>query len=309
LPFALARPALGKRLDESSPGDVESRLVESVKKRVKDWEKIVSDSVTGHDPLRPFYPGNKKAAALGTESVLNALILVKDDTRRGGGTLSEQTNQALDHLWAQQQAGGAWLWLDFGLRPWEKDGDYYGAALAAVAVGTAGKKYPKHADVQGNVTALKSYLKTRFPVQPLHNRLLGLWASSKLEGVLTTEDKKKLIEEVLAAQGSDGGWGLPKLGKKASGGGEWERHGAYPAEATSDGYATGLVVLALKRAGVPTDDQRLRKGVDWLITHEKEGAWPAIYINTERAPETNVGKFMRDAATAFAVLALTDFDQ
>jgi hypothetical protein len=33
---------------------------------------------------------------------------------------------------------------------------------------------------------------------------------------------------------------------------------------------------------------------------------PASYPNRSRDPQSDVGKFMRDAATAFAVLALTD---
>jgi hypothetical protein len=30
---------------------------------------------------------------------------------------------------------GAWLWLEFGLSPWENDSAYFGASLAAIARG------------------------------------------------------------------------------------------------------------------------------------------------------------------------------
>jgi hypothetical protein len=127
-----------------------------------------------------------------------------------------------------------------------------------------------------------------------------------LPGVLAEEDGKKLIAEVLAVQEADGGWSLSKLGKKATGGGNWPAHGVYPEGAVSDGYATGLVVLALKRAGVTADNPQLKKAVSWLGASQQEGTWPAQYPNRPRDPQTNVGRFMRDAATAFAVLALTE---
>jgi squalene-hopene/tetraprenyl-beta-curcumene cyclase len=297
---------LRQQLKETSPGDKESRLLENVKKRVDGWEKIVSRSAADKDPFRPFYGAEKRAAALGTESVLNALVLVTDDARRGDGSLSEPANKALDHLWSQQQPNGAWLWLDFGLRPWETEAEYYGAALAAIAVGTAGKNYPKHAEVQEKVAVLRKYLQTGLPSQPLHHRILALWAASKFGGVLNADDKRKLIQEVLEAQESDGGWALPKLGKKPSEAGYWKRQGSIPAATSSDGYATGLVVLALRRGGVPAEEPKLKKGMEWLMSHEQDGTWPAVYINVERDPKTNVGKFMQDASTSFAVLALTD---
>jgi squalene-hopene/tetraprenyl-beta-curcumene cyclase len=306
MPLALARPALGEQLGETAGGTVETRLIDNVKKRVENWAKIVSNPAAVKDPFLPFYPQNMKPASLGTESVLNALILVNHDARRANGALSAPTRTALGYLWEQQQENGAWLWLDFGLNPWEKDGSYFGAALAAVAVGMAGKNYSDQAGVQAKVAALKKYLETQFPNQRPHDRALCLWASSWLPGVLTEADKKHLIKELLNAQEADGGWSLPKLGKKVSGMGEWSSRGVYPGGAVSDGYATGLVVLALQRAGVAADNPMLRRGVGWLVTHQYEGAWPAHYLNKQRNPQDNVGKFMRDAATAFAILALSE---
>ena len=50
----------------------------------------------------------------------------------------------------------------------------------------------------------------------------------------------------------------------------------------------------------------LRKGVVWLATRQTDGAWPLNYPNKRRDPQTDVGKFMRDAATGFAALALAE---
>ncbi len=306
LSFALARPALSKNLRETAVGTVEQRFLDNVRKRVANWEKIVANPAAEKNPFVPFYPKERKPSALGTESVLNALVLVNHDVKWAKGILSQSTRKALGHLWEQQQASGAWLWLEFGLRPWEKDGAYYGASLAAIAVGRAGKDYYYHADVQAKVAALKKYLRTQFPQRPLHDRILALWASSHLPGILPKADTRKLIEEVLAAQEADGGWSLAKLGMARTGSGAWTSYGVHPAGAVSDGYATGLVVLALKRAAVAADPASLQRGVSWLTANQQDGTWPANYPNRARDPQTHVGMFMRDAATAFAVLALTD---
>jgi len=304
-PIALARSALGEPLGEKRAGAIETKLIDNMKKRVENWDKIEADSKAGKDPFRAYY-SDKEQESLGTESVLNALILVNHDVQRERGVLSSLTRKALGHLWEQQQDNGAWLWLDFGLNPWEKDCEYYGAALAAVAVGSAGKSYYDQAAVQPKVSALKQYLKTQYPTQPLHHRVLCLWASSRLSGLLSEEARHRLIDELLNSQEADGGWSLSKLGGNGSAKGAWQSHGVYPSGSVSDGYATGLVVLALKRAGVAADNPKLKRAVRWLVRNEKEGSWPANYLNKQRDPQENLGKFMRDAATAFAVMALTE---
>src|SRR5262249_19546461 len=120
------------------------------------------------------------------------------------------------------------------------------------------------------------------------------------------EDKRELIEEVFAAQAEDGGWGLPGLGPQ--GRDAWKQATAYPTGGRSDGAATGLVVYVLRRAGGAKDDPKLREGVRWLLRSQDEavGTWPTIYLNRAQDPLSNEGKFMRDAAAAFAALALTE---
>jgi hypothetical protein len=297
LSLALARPALAGPL-----GATEKRLVDNVKTRVANWDKLAA----GKDPFRPYYV-DKKEESLGTESVLNALVLVNHDVRRAGGVLSEPTRKALAHLWEQQDEDGSWPWLHFGLNPWENDSAYYGTALAALAVGLAGPAYSDQAEVRPKLDRLKSYLQAESANQPLHHRVVALWASARLPGVLDERSRRDLVADLRRAQEADGGWSLPKLGKRATGGDEWSSsRGVYPEGQTSDGYATGLVVLALKGAGVSADDPSLVKAVHWLTAHQVDGTWPAHYLNKKRDPQDNAGKFMRDAAAAFAVLALME---
>ena len=211
-------------------------------------------------------------------------MLVNFDVRRNKSIWSEDTLTALTHLWEQQQDDGAWLWLEFGLRPWESDSGYFGASLAAVAVGMVGKDYQGQPAVEPKVAVLKKYLRTRFASQPLHHRVMGLWADSWLPGSLDDE-KAKLIEELIQRQEADGGWSLAKLGKSGAKS-DWKAHGAYPESTLSDGYATGLVVLARSvRGSLPTTRHCAKPSPGCPASSRTEPGRPIIPIDapTRRA--------------------------
>jgi squalene-hopene/tetraprenyl-beta-curcumene cyclase len=90
--------------------------------------------------------------------------------------------------------------------------------------------------------------------------------------------------------------------------GKWKRADGTPQELQSDGLATGLIVFVLPQAGVSRENVQLKQGRAWLIQNQNkpEGLWLASSVNKRREPSSNVGRFMTDAATAFAVLALTE---
>jgi putative heme-binding domain-containing protein len=308
-PLSLARPALGK------PSNTDEKVIASIKKRVANWDTIAGFDGTDEEGLRPFY-GNSKSAvakmkeALGTESVLNALLLVNHDIHGNDGKLGEPTRTALTILWKTQRDDGGWTWLDFGIRPWERDGEYFGASMAAIAVGSAGKTYFDKEIPETDrkkLDKLRDYIKKKYEKQPLHNRLFALWASSVLPDLLPPETRKKLIDEVLKAQSEDGGWHFQKLGQMIDGENDWEIKASKPKDAMSDGFATALAVLALKRAGVAPDNPALRKGLAWLVEKKvTQGEAPVMYPNKDRDPTSHTGRFLRDAAAAYAVLALAD---
>jgi hypothetical protein len=73
----------------------------------------------------------------------------------------------------------------------------------------------------------------------------------------------------------------------------------------SDGYATGLVALVLEESGADRQDQELRRALDWLDRHQRsDGSWQAYSLNEKRDPQSDIGRFMSDAATAYAAMAL-----
>jgi squalene-hopene/tetraprenyl-beta-curcumene cyclase len=310
LPYALSRPALRATLAETGPSVNELRLIEDVTKRVRLWNDV-----------GPYYSNqgydHKTAESRGTESVLNALILASYDAQ--SGQLSEDTRAAFDHMWALQQTtgenSGSWPWLQFDQEPWEADDStYYGAALAAMAVGIAPTNYASTPEIQDDLTRLRRYLNRESAAQSTINRVFLLWASTKLPGILSPEQQKAIVHEALVKQQRDGGWRLASISWKWNGWSiksfenMWIREDGTPVEGKSDGLATGLITLAVQEAGVPRDNPQLKHGLSWLMSNQnaKEGFWPAFSVNKRRHISSDTGRFMSDAATAFAVLALTE---
>ena len=295
LPYALSRPVL-RGPGDKTPSSVEQAMLANIIKRVTLWNEVL-----------PFYDdakyGPHKAVGSRTsEAVLNALILANYDASKG--SLSAVTKAAFNNVWAiQLKSGdqtGAWNWLNFENSPWEGlTSQYWGATLVALAAGIAPDNYASDPTIQENLKMLRAYLSSQYSSQPLLNKVVLLWASSKLPGLLTGEQRAGLQETVFGLQKEDGGWSLSSLGT-------WERHDKTPLETKSDGYATGLTVFALEQAGLPSTQSGVKKGLSWLIKNQDqaEGLWPAYSLNKNRDLSTDTGRLMVDAATAFAVLAL-----
>jgi squalene-hopene/tetraprenyl-beta-curcumene cyclase len=305
LPYALSRPTLRNVLAEQTPSPNESKLLENVTKRVRLWNEVL-----------PFYNDEKQGVpktteARGTESVLNALILVTYDAANydtRAGKLGPDTRTALNNMWALQlktgDQKGAWSWLNFHNEPWEADdSQYWGAALAAIAVGTAPGDYRSTPEVREGLNLLIGYLQQGRQTQSLLNRLALLWASTKIQGLLKPEEQKAIVSEVLKEQQEDGGWSATSL---VIGG--WKRRDNAPLETQSDGYGTGLASFVLLKAGVPRTQAEMKKALTWLSKNQDpaDGQWQAYSLNKKRDPASDAGHFMGDAATAYSVLALTE---
>ena len=298
--YALARPALRGALGEAGPGATERALQENVTKRVTMWKDV-----------EPFYPDQtrglpKTSESRGTEAILNALILSGRDAR--SGSLTDDTRRAFDNLWALQftkgDLAGGWAWLNFHYEPWEAEGSaYYGASLAAIAAGIAPGSYAASPEVQDRMKLLRDYLTRSAEKQHLFNRATLLWASTTWAGglaILTPDQQRAIVDDLLRVQQGDGGWSMASLGS-------WKRQDNTPLDVRSDGYATGLVAYALQAAGDPRASANVARALEWLMKNQDPatGVWFATSLNKQRDPASDAGRFMNDAATAYAVLALT----
>jgi len=309
VPYALVRPELRATLHESDATATERKLVSDVVTRVRAWSEV-----------EPFYgdrtpAGSQKAIeSRGTEAVLNAFILASRDQR--AGVMSADAREAFANMFALQETtgdqAGAWQWLDFGLRPWESTtAAYYGAALAAIAVGMEPQGFAQSAAIQPNMQRLRTYLRSHIDQSlwrrllrrddpNLFNRAMLLWASTNLPALITSEERRSVITALWEAQHRDGAWRLASLG-------HWRPGDGVQVDSTGDGYATGLIAYALEQAGTAPNEPHLARALAWLARNQDPatGMWRASSLNKKRDPRSNVGKFMSDAATAYAVLALT----
>ena len=279
LPYMLARPALRTVLKEAGPSPYEIGLLEAVKKRIPTF---------GTTPAEP---------------VLTALLLAEQDAR--SGLLSKETEQAFDSLWSLQITSGpfqgAWSWNNTGRDPFSAPyGQFFGAALAALAIGVAPDGYQSRPQIQKNLDALKRYLTDQQNKQPLHNRLVLVWASTLLKGVLGDADRKTIVTELISQQQLDGGWTLESLGP-------WSQHPDAPRFEGSNPYATGLAAFVLETTGLTAANPNVERALGWLRSHQdpKSGFWDAQSMNTRYQAGSMPSQFMRDVATGFAVLALT----
>src|SRR5712692_4917854 len=244
IPYVLARPALRRAMQVSTATPQEMRILEETTRRV--------ESYGAHQPLYD-HKESKKTESRGTEAVLNALILASADAAQDQRKPSGPTQKAFERLWETQRPDGAWDWLDFGLEPYETvDGAYQGATLAALAIGIAPGLSNRHAaEATAGIERLRGYLKEKYASQSLFNRAWMLLASTRWKDLLTGTQRETLITELQGRQRDDGGWALESLG-----GWRWSKTAApFRAPGTldasllekSDGYATGLIMYALRQ--------------------------------------------------------------
>jgi squalene-hopene/tetraprenyl-beta-curcumene cyclase len=252
------------------------------------------------DEVRRFFEervahwGDKDKAAKprwDAEVVSTAEALALNDAATTG-KLHPLTREALDRIWTLQKPDGSFEWLKCGWPPLEHD-DYYGAIVAALAAGHAPDGYAQSPAAKVGLARLRTYF-AKNPAPDLHHQTMLLWASTRLDGLMTAPERSTTIARLRELQRPDGGWNLPSLG-------HWKRRDGTPNDpkAPSDGYATGLILFVLRQAGVSESDPALKRGVGWLMLNQRaSGQWFTRSLNNDKE------HYIAHAGTAFAVLAL-----
>jgi squalene-hopene/tetraprenyl-beta-curcumene cyclase len=269
-PYLVARPVLK---EHPSPAMAEVRRF--FEDRVAHWDD--SDKAS-----RPRWDA---------EVVATAAALALNDAATTG-RLHPLTRKALDRTWMLQKSSGGFDWLKCGWPPYEHD-DYYGAIVAALGAGNAPDGYAQSPAAQPGLVRLRVYFAAN-PPPDLHHAAMLLWAATRLDGLMTAEDRAATLARLRACQRPDGGWSLPSLG-------HWKRRDGTPndPQAPSDGYATSLAVFVLRQAGVPASDPAIQRGIAWLRAHQRaSGRWFTRSVNNDKY------HYITHAGTAFAVLAL-----
>jgi squalene-hopene/tetraprenyl-beta-curcumene cyclase len=272
--YLLVRPALRRELGEKQPTGYETGLRDAMRARIPMHD--VFSAKFSKEPLH--------GQSLGVEAIHAALLLGEED--------------ALERMWSLQltkgKEKGAWNWFHLDLDPWETpESNFYGAALAALAVKNAPAEHRgRHRE---QIALLIDYLKREQAGQPLHNRLMLLWAMPE-----AVTDRQALLVEVWRKQEADGGWPVAALGP-------WKRASR---SSGSDAYATGFVTYILlidhNRA-----NKQLDRALNWLKSHQNReyGFWTSSSMNKDYPADSMMAKFMQDAATGFAAMALLEAER
>src|SRR5688572_14110824 len=284
--YLLARPALRRRLKETQPTMYEVGLLDRLRTKV------------GEKP-----PGGLQ----GVETIFSAMFLSREDTLFSSRadavkTMSAHSQKAFDQLWALQNSEGpskgGWRWYAANLDPWENaESGRFGASLAAVALTQTPDDYRTATTVREQSAALHAYLMDSIASRRLHDRLALLLARSFIPDSL----RQSITADALGKQQADGGWTIDSLGP-------WMAHPEAPPSTGSNAYATAFTTVALLRGGVPAADPKLTRALDWLLSHQdaSTGAWVAVSMNKRYPDGSMESRFMQDAATAFASLALIE---
>ena len=269
--YMAARPALAAVQPDSG----------EVRRFYEDYRRIRWQS-KGPTEAQGFWP-----VVVGTGLTLN--------DAQTTGELSDVAREVLDIMWTVQREDGGWNWPHCDYAPLEID-DHYGVTLAALTVGIAPGGYAETPQARAGLEKLRTYLENN-PPKSLHHRAMLAWCSVRIDWIATPEQRDRTLAELLARQLDDGGWSTAGLLT------DWKGLATEDdrplATATSDGYATGFVIVVARELGVPADDPRLERGISWLLANQREsGKW------FTRSPVRDCGNLISNAGSAFDILAL-----
>jgi len=227
-----------------------------------------------------------------------------------GGSLSPETETALELMFRIQTDEGTWGTLDCW-PPFESDA-YHEATVAAMAAAAAPGWIAKVRSTPASATAvglekLRQYLRTQPPLHD-YSRVLLLWAAARMPDLLSQAQRQELQQVLLRHQKSDGSWSIRSFAAPEAwgGGNRAAKLKAEPefADPPGDGHMTGLAIVVLRENGTAASDAAIQKGLVWLKNNQREsGRWWTRSLNTDS------WHFITYSGTAYPLLALQLCDE
>jgi squalene-hopene/tetraprenyl-beta-curcumene cyclase len=257
------------------------------------------------DTLRGFQAGTRESLQKGTvaEQLIYTAAGLAEWDAKVGKRLSQETDTALRLMLSTQLDSGTWTAADCW--PPLESSAYQAATIAARALAIApGWLAGVHDErLLGAVRRLKAYLRSD-SAQNDYDRVSLLWTASAMTDLLSPDEQRKYMDIIFKYQRPDGGWSLRSFSAPEAwgAGNRATRLRAEPdfGSPASDGHMTGLALIALRGAGIPASDERIRRGVAWLLTNQrKSGRWWTRSLNTDE------WHFITYSGTAYPLLALS----
>lgn len=207
--------------------------------------------------------------------------------------VDETTRALVDYLLVRQHEDGSWRAI--ARRPPSEESSFTDTALALIVLDAYGAKKDGDEDLRKKVEGARSkgrdWLLKNKPetTEDKVFHLRGLVQAGVGRAVIETA-RDLLLKE----QRDDGGWSqLP--------------------DRESDAYATGSVMVALRLAGIKSDDAAYVRGVKYLLaTQRDDGAWIVetrsrpVQVFFDNGDPGGKSQFISFAATNWALLALLE---
>jgi hypothetical protein len=173
---------------------------------------------------------------------------------------ADELKQITGHLLRHQEADGSWAWSSAPAV--NRPPPFFESDEVATILGRTALRAQLPADTNERSDVRESYDKAAAwlaKTEPTKTtQSLAYLLFQDVAAGRNAEELQPQIDALLARQNADGGWGQLK-------------------DAPSDAYGTGQALYFLTIAGVPKDRPEIKRGVQFLVTSQKEdGSWPMV---------------------------------
>jgi N-acyl-D-amino-acid deacylase len=230
----------------------------------------------------------RKGQGVGNGNTQAAYALAALDA--GGHPADDATAALVEYLLVRQRPDGSWPALN--QRPPAEGSPFTNAALALHALRVYGRQVPELRERVDRACVRGGEWLRQHDADTTEGRVFRL--RGLLEADAPADEVRKARTELRHAQREDGSW-------------------AQLAGRAGDAYATGSVMVALARAGLPVADAAYQRGIRYLLATQKaDGAWLVetrsrpLQIFFDNGDPGGKSQFISFLATNWAVLALLE---